>query len=88
LTKLEKFSRVGNHYFRINAGTDYLLFSWERPFKAVLYTKKNEPEKVGGPGAAGHLVHGAEDQVVLRVPHQAGRQSNNLLLLIIENQTF
>ena len=47
----------------------------ETVYKYTVWGKINilyaVPEEVGGPGAAGHLVHGAEDQVVLRVPHQA-----------------
>jgi hypothetical protein len=47
----------------------------------------DQPEKVGGPGPTRHLVHGAEDQVVLRVPHQTKHRSHVIIVLCILDET-
>jgi hypothetical protein len=49
--------------------------------------KSDQPEKVGGPGPTRHLVHGAEDQVVLRVPHQTKQRSHVITVLCIWDET-
>ena len=42
--------------------------------KPIILVVFRQPEKVGGPGPAGHFVQGAVEQLVIHIPHQPGQK--------------